>query len=134
MNHSMPFGKEHVYIMHDGHAVKIGRAVDVSHRQKCLQTGNPRHIRVLFSAGLGRFSCDIEAALHRRFSDKRGFGEWFFITPDDALHGLVLCSRSFIGAPLFCHQKELLPQLKRAVQREDAERSLNAECAKECDL
>lgn len=63
---------------------KIGYTAsdDAGRRVKTLQTGNGNELRLL-----GSFRCAgraTEAALHRRFSDRRRLGEWFALSLDDA--------------------------------------------------
>lgn len=66
-----------IYFASDGHAVKIGFAIDVAERMKTLQTGNPRPITVLATI-VG----DVltERRLHRYFVRVRLQGEWFRMT------------------------------------------------------
>lgn len=122
MKDAMPFGRESVYIMHDGSAVKIGRAVDVRKRCKLLQTGNSRAIRVLFSAGVGTFSAQVEGEMHRKFKSRNLSGEWFDISVKEALSALVMHARCFVGAPISAHDASLFDDLKKAVREEDEKR------------
>jgi hypothetical protein len=124
----MPYGREQVYIMHDGSAVKIGRAVDVHKRRKLLQTGSSRIIRVLFSAGFGSFSASVESHMHRKFRSQGVTGEWFDLHPEDALAELVLHARCYISCPIFAYEDGLISMLKDAVAAEDAARRSTAAC------
>ena len=59
--------------------VKIGFALDPDQRIKEIQTGNPEKLRVLAKVEGG---AELEREYHRRFSDQRRHGEWFFINSD----------------------------------------------------
>ncbi|WP_078531189.1 GIY-YIG nuclease family protein [Streptomyces sp. PsTaAH-124] len=59
--------------------VKIGYTDNPERRLRHLQTGSPLPLQLL---ALFEGGCITEAALHRRFADKRRHGEWFDLGPD----------------------------------------------------
>lgn len=64
-----------VYVLESGPFVKIGfTAGPVSKRLAALQTGSPIAITVLAEI---QGSAQLERALHARFANLRGSGEWF---------------------------------------------------------
>lgn len=82
--------REVVYVMTDCEFVKIGRAVNVWKRARTLQTGNPRKIFPLFGADVGAMCSTLESHLHRHFADYHEHGEWFRVSPRQALDALVV--------------------------------------------
>lgn len=67
---------EYVYLIGsaDSHTVKIGRSIDVERRLADIQRMSPAKLAVLWKTEGGS---DLEAALHRRFTEYRSHGEWF---------------------------------------------------------
>lgn len=57
---------------------------DVSERIKKLQTGNCGEI-YLYKKYYTKYPFFIERKLHNRFAQKRGIGEWFRLSPSDAI-------------------------------------------------
>jgi len=67
----------------EGYRYKIGRTKrDPKVRLKELKTGNSKPMEVL-KVFESKWGTKIEAALHRRFSFKRGDGEWFQLDQKD---------------------------------------------------
>ena len=69
----------YVYILQSGANYKIGKANNIVKRVKELQTGNPVQLVI---AALGECISEdnaftIEAAMHNKFKELRGSGEWF---------------------------------------------------------
>lgn len=67
-----------------GHPVKIGIAKDPERRLTELQTGSPHRLMIHFTASVSN-GRSVERACHMTLSAKRLEGEWFDITPDDAI-------------------------------------------------
>lgn len=72
-----------VYFITDGHAIKIGRG-HPDERRDGLQTGNPRHLKIL---GRAKANSADETILHAYFARLRLNGEWF--TPDQSIFDLI---------------------------------------------
>ncbi|MER5200520.1 GIY-YIG nuclease family protein [Streptomyces sp. NPDC002755] len=74
-------GAEHVYLVGSFNSplVKIGRSSNVPRRLASIQSMSPLPLVVLHTY-LG--GSELEAALHRRFQDRRAHGEWFVINGD----------------------------------------------------
>jgi hypothetical protein len=68
-----------VYIIGDGHHVKIGYSTDVDARLRDLQTGNGRYLRLHRIVDGGQ---KVEKWFHRKFKPQRLHGEWFVFHPD----------------------------------------------------
>lgn len=62
-----------------GGPIKIGRAVNVEKRLRCMQTSVPEALRLLATSAGGPTE---ERALHRRFLGHRVRGEWFRPAPE----------------------------------------------------
>lgn len=61
---------------------KIGRTRDIKHRIQALQTFSHKKIRLVLK--VKTTNCNVlEILCHRKFSDKRIFGEWFALTDED---------------------------------------------------
>lgn len=73
--------------------VKIGHTNNPDRRLRefANETGTPGH-RASFAAvvWLDRRREEVELAVHRRLADKRRDGEWFAITPEQALEAILL--------------------------------------------
>jgi hypothetical protein len=69
----------YTYVMYDtsNHYYKIGKSVNVTKREKTLQSQKPTIEAILFKEG------DIELKLHQFFLDKRIRGEWFKLSKND---------------------------------------------------
>lgn len=82
-----------VYIIKIGGIYKIGRSVNPELRIKAMQLPNaPDDVKV-FKLKLHSDSMELEAALHKRFADKREYGEWFSLTTDEYLDAQEQCSK-----------------------------------------
>lgn len=79
-----------VYIMSAGGRIKIGLASDVAKRQKQMQNGSPARVELLAHRQFGtRLSAkDVEGRLHRKFSRRRLWGEWFSGDPASMIKAL----------------------------------------------
>ena len=71
-----------VYLMRSGRHYKIGRTVSVGSRERQLAIKIP-----VPPTTLNKIETDdpsgVEAYWHGRFADKRGEGEWFYLSADD---------------------------------------------------
>ncbi len=77
----------YVYLMGpDPDLVKIGFAADPRKRLRALQTGHPEPLTI-FAALPG--TMDDERELHELFSHAKTVGEWFDISGDEVLQGVV---------------------------------------------
>lgn len=76
----------YVYVMSDGTAVKIGVSKHRPDKQRLrqLQTGNARPIKVITSRYVEGYE-DVEREAHRRLEGRRVLGEWFDVTPTQAI-------------------------------------------------
>ena len=71
-----------VYLMKSGRHYKIGRTISVGSRQRQLAIKIP--VRPKTIHGIERDDpVGVEAYWHNRFSNKRGEGEWFDLSPED---------------------------------------------------
>lgn len=68
----------YLYIVSNGKAAKIGRAVNVAERLKELQTSSPEPLTLMAAAPI---HASIEPYIHKRFAHLRMQGEWFRLTP-----------------------------------------------------
>lgn len=80
---------------------KIGVTVDLPARLSGLQTGNSALLVVLTFIESGD-DYTLEAALHKRYQDKRLVGEWFALTKTDIAY-LLECGND----PFFTLNKPL---------------------------
>lgn len=69
-----------VYVLKVGEMFKIGLSVDPEKRIKSLQTSKRRDWLRSYEVP---FAPELERALHKRFKDKREYGEWFLLNADD---------------------------------------------------
>jgi hypothetical protein len=65
---------------------KIGRSTNVPGRLATLQAGSPQKLEVyaVYVGGVG-----VEAKAHAMLAEKRAHGEWFDVTPDEAVRSVV---------------------------------------------
>lgn len=68
------------FIQADGGEIKIGRATDVMHRLRTLQTAHAHPLKLLVVSPGGK---TVEERYHARFREHRLNGEWF--KPHDAI-------------------------------------------------
>lgn len=83
--------------------IKIGQSINPEARCKSLQSGSPLPLSILalWRPVSGAHAASIEQSLHRRFSDKNVYGEWFFVTideVDDYLSRRVVGEKGSFGA------------------------------------
>lgn len=81
-----------VYLIKIGEVYKIGRSVNPDLRIKSMQLPQtPDEVR-LFKTATHRASVELEAVLHKKYADKRQFGEWFALTPFQYLEAQAFCA------------------------------------------
>lgn len=80
----------HVYVIGaGGHPVKIGIAGDVTKRLAGLQTASPTRLRCYFQVHVGaEHARAIEQECHRLLAGRRLSGEWFDLTPLEAIEAV----------------------------------------------
>ncbi|MEL7315573.1 MAG: GIY-YIG nuclease family protein, partial [Cyanobacteria bacterium J06559_3] len=63
----------------DSHAIKIGRAKNVSRRLQSLQTASPAPLKLLKTISIDGLEAAkaLEESLHQQFQELRLYGEWF---------------------------------------------------------
>lgn len=69
-----------VYMVSDGHYIKIGVTENMENRLRSISTGNPRPLKIMAIIDVG-YNIDahtVEKDLHYRLADARSSGEWFF--------------------------------------------------------
>jgi len=72
-----------LYLITDGIYTKIGIATkNATRRLKQCQTGNPKKLWIEFEVFITN-AREIEAKLHKEYSDKRLMGEWFKLDKSD---------------------------------------------------
>jgi hypothetical protein len=78
--------------------VKIGITSSLGSRLTGLQTGNPNQIAVahVFAFPTRDQALKIEKTFHEDYAEHRLSGEWFNVTPFDALEGLCNVVRSCV--------------------------------------
>lgn len=78
--------KGYMYVMDDGTAVKLGVSKHRLDEQRVrqLQTGNPRPNEVRAYRYVEGYE-EVEREAHRRLEYSRGIGEWFDVTPAQAI-------------------------------------------------
>lgn len=90
---SKPHLKSHIYVMSDGHAVKIGVTGHVANRRNGMQGGNPRLIVVVYSSmplpNLLAFT--VEKEVHRKLAAVRLEAEWFATDASIAVQQIEKC-------------------------------------------
>lgn len=95
-------GRQFVYILTDGAAVKVGRAANILSRIKAIQCGCPRQIKPV--CGFGpidrRDAVSFETELHRAMKSRRISGEWFDCPLESVLAAAFL--RAFWFCGVFC--------------------------------
>ena len=76
----------HVYLIRAENGLyKIGKAKNITARLKPFGVDFPMKWDLVYSFSSGDYSL-AEEALHRRFADKRGIGEWFQLLPEDVAY------------------------------------------------
>jgi hypothetical protein len=85
--------KSHVYVMSDGHAVKVGVAGHVETRRKMMQGGNPRLIVVVFVSMplVNILAFTVEKEVHRALAAVRLEAEWFAVDAGVAMQHIERC-------------------------------------------
>lgn len=76
----------------DNYKIGITRSKTVTHRNKTLQTANPRKL-VTIKEFKTDYPYRIETMLHFHYSSKRGNGEWFELTDEDVSSFIPLCEK-----------------------------------------
>lgn len=87
--------EQFVYLMlndRNGH-IKIGVAKDPKHRERTLQSEEPRIFVIATAPG----GMAIESSLHRKYKEYRLRGEWFGLTPHQV--GEIISGFEFVPAP-----------------------------------
>lgn len=75
INRSGDMGK--VYIMECNGFYKVGVSQDVKKRQKQLQTGNGKEIKILYSSNECINAFEVENLIHKKYKLYQTIGEWF---------------------------------------------------------
>lgn len=85
--------KTSVYIIQCGEHVKIGVAKDPLRRLADINVGTPVLATLFGSREFdGRLvAYNVESQLHRTFRHARANGEWFAVSPEDAMSALKAC-------------------------------------------
>lgn len=96
-----------------GEPVKIGVAASIAKRLITLQGGNPRTLRVLWSAGPFKHPMTAERMLHAALADARLRGEWF--VTDQA--SIVASMQAFEDEPQTRLQREQISEESAAVHK-----------------
>ncbi len=93
-----------VYIVRCGDYYKVGKADNVEHRVKQLQTGNASRLDVVWTVETGN-AFALENYLHKQYADKRAVGEWFALTEDDIKSIQETCNTLPHTSPMYtmCH-------------------------------
>jgi len=88
-----PHPKSHIYVMSDGHAVKIGVAGHVANRRNGMQGGNPRLIVVIYASMAlpNLLAFTIEKEVHRKLAAVRLEAEWFATDAGIAVQHVEKC-------------------------------------------
>lgn len=73
-----------VYVISDGDHVKVGRSDNPTTRLSSLQTGTTKKLALLHQFGCARPKL-VEARVHEELSDRRVTGEWFLVSPEEAI-------------------------------------------------
>jgi hypothetical protein len=75
-----------VYVMvtTDG-AVKIGRSRDPEARRHAVEWSGPGRLALAYATPVRDDGSYVESEVHRSLSDRRLNGEWFSVTPEDAV-------------------------------------------------
>lgn len=82
----MPSGGQFLYIMQSGEHVKIGVSGDPLARLSGVQTGNPESVHLLYVfKPLARKASWVEGEVHKTLRGRRVRGEWFAVTPEEAM-------------------------------------------------
>ena len=84
-------GSGYVYIISDGSSFKIGVSKDPLSRMKQLQTGN-KNVLTLEHCELKNEPYKVEKFAHRHLQSKKGEGEWFECTYQEARIAILLCT------------------------------------------
>ncbi len=85
--------------------VKIGKSKNVRDRLKALQTGNSDKLEILktFKTHMAK---KVEKALHKKFSEYRGLGEWFIFDNKKTYSECVNSTNHVVDIinHIFCHK------------------------------
>jgi|19_taG_2_1085344.scaffolds.fasta_scaffold170792_1 hypothetical protein len=75
--------KCHIYIIkaNSVNYYKIGSAMNVEHRLKTLQIGNPSKLRIIYASPICRRG--IEGEVHRNLKKYKHRGEWYKLNKED---------------------------------------------------
>lgn len=80
----MSYGiRPYLYIIRAGRFYKIGYSLNPAKRLIDIQVGNPLKCELLTSMEFPHTVTEIELELHKKYSQKRTFGEWFVLTKVD---------------------------------------------------
>jgi T5orf172 domain-containing protein len=107
-----------VYVISDGHRVKVGSSIDPDRRLRELQTGNPRKLQFLFVGVTPGSGYDIELKAQDMLAAHGasiGGSEWFDVSRELAA-AAVMGSAGTIGQKLLAISPSQVGQIVRIAQ------------------
>lgn len=92
----------YLYVIgNDTNKQKIGFSKDVEKRLKSLQTGNPDVLKIHYKIECpSEKTRKLENKIHTELSYKRLKGEWFSMTPDEAINYLEFAKITWLDSYL----------------------------------
>lgn len=91
----------------DVNITKIGVASDVKNRLSSIKHGCGCEMELVYNTTLMENFFEIETKAHQHFSDRRRYGEWFDITPEEAILFLESIQDDFIDDEILSDFEEL---------------------------